>query len=645
MHFQFKYICSAFLALTLVACGGGSGGGGGGGGGGNNEGAYLTLKAAPNVTTFEGESVSFVVSGESSKSFAKLPRIAIIETTGAITQDVAIWPSSSLAYDVSLNTSTTLPAGEQTIKLTVRMCEDDPLVCSKPFPGSPWVLNQKVTVKSKTEGAKRLTVTPATFELSIDEGDSADLEISAVGTGFSSGFYRGVDAPRNIFSPDVNILNVNSATGPAFTIKLKTLASLPPGTYTTAVQVRLCADDDIVVCARPLSGSPWLVPVKLTVKPGTNLKPVATLAQLGAWSTYQGNASHNAYVAANFDPNNFSRRWTVPIAEVAVPTTSLAVDNGRIFHVHRPATDRVELQAIREDNGQIEWTVNLGNLNQVNAPAAANGRVYLTSTGHADSFFWVFDQATGLQLGTKSMSSQWAVYHAPTVFDGTVYTGSGYYGGMKGFDAITYLEQGSYPLPQDDGWTPAVDANHAYVFMNKRLFALSVKGGGPYFEVASPDIGSFSAATPTLSDKQMAYVVTGGHLLAFDLAKRERAWTAPEVVGRAVYANDVVYTLHRIGAYSDGTTVLEARSADKGALLWTSEPLLGTRKEGYFEHLLITGNLAFVSSGWSTIALDLVTRKVVWRNTLGGEMSVSNRGILYIHNRSITGSLGAVNLQ
>ena len=644
MRSQFTYICSAFLAFSLVACGGG-GSGGGEGGGGSNDGAYLTLTPASNVTTFEGESVSFTVKGQSSKSFAKAPRVAIIETAGAITQDIAIWPSSALAYDVLLNTSTALPAGEQTIKLSVRMCEDDPLVCSKPLPGSPWTLNQKVTVKSKAEGAKRLTLTPAAFELATYEGESVDLEINAVGAGFPTGAYRGVVAPLNIFAPDVTIQDRFSDAGPSFKGTLKTLASLPPGTYTTAVQVRLCADPDVVVCAQPLSGSPWLVPLKLTVKPGTNLKPLPTLAQLGAWSTYEGNASHNAYVAASFDPNNFSRRWTVPIAEVAVPTTSLAVDNGRIFHVHRPVDDRFELQAIREDNGQVEWTVNLGKLHQVNAPAAANGRVYVTSTGHADSFLWVFDQATGVQLGKKIMSSQWGVYLAPTVFDGIVYTENGYYGGMTGYDAITYTEQASYSLPDNGYWTPAVDANYAYVFIGGRLRALSVKGGGPSFEVASPDFGTFSSATPTLSDKQMAYVVTGGQLLAFDLAKKERAWTSPDIVGRAVYANDVVYALHRTGPYSDGPTVLEARSADKGVLLWSSETLLGTRKEGYFEKLLLSGNLAFVSSGWSTIAVDLASHKVVWRHTRGGEMSVSNRGVLYIHNRSITGSLTAVNLQ
>jgi len=44
----------------------------------------------------------------------------------------------------------------------------------------------------------------------------------------------------------------------------------------------------------------------------------------------------------------------------------------------------------------------MSRLYNVNPPAAANGKVFVTSTGHEDSFLWVFDQATGQLMPTPT---------------------------------------------------------------------------------------------------------------------------------------------------------------------------------------------------------------------------------------------------
>ena len=61
------------------------------------------------------------------------------------------------------------------------------------------------------------------------------------------------------------------------------------------------------------------------------------------------------------------------------------------------------------------------------------------------------------------------------------------------------------------------------------------------------------------------------------------------------------------------------------------------------ETIIVTRNLAFVSSAEITQAVDLVTKKVVWSYPQGGKLAISARGVLYIF--SDAGALVAVNLR
>jgi DNA-binding beta-propeller fold protein YncE len=632
------------LPAALTACGGG--GGNGSNGGDSSDGSYLRLLPSSNVSTYEGESTRFTITGTSSRNFNVQPQIAIIETTGAITTELGIAQNAVTSYEMTMTTSPNLPVGEQSIKLTVRVCEDNPQVCHKPFPGSPWQVTQKVLVKPRAEGAKRLGLNPEKIDLNAYPGESVAFGIRATGTGFNARGFESVVDPLNFVEQVGSTIDGREHLQPDFTVRMQTRADLPPGEYTTNVQVHLCAEPDTVNCKTPFAGSPWLVPVKFTVKSNTNLSSLPTLAQVGAWSTFDGNAGHNAYVAASFNPANFARRWSVPTRELSVASSSVAVDNGRVFHVHSPVFGYYELRAIREDSGQVEWRVDLGKLSQANAPAAGNGRVYLTSTGDADSFYWVFEQATGKLLSKLPMSSQRSTYLAPTIYGTDVYTASGSSGGMSKFDGIGHALAWERPMQQVEYWTPAVDANFAYVFMNGSLLARPTgSDSSGQFNVASPD-GGYGAAVPTLSGKQMAYVVVNNTLQAFDLAKRERMWSAPHILGRAVVAKDVVYALRGITSSTNvQETVLEARSADKGELLWMSEPLESGHWNMQFDQLLVTDNIAFVSSRETTLAVDLAKRRAVWQDRQGGALAMSNRGVLYILNKTEKGALGAVNLQ
>ena len=73
--------------------------------------------------------------------------------------------------------------------------------------------------------------------------------------------------------------------------------------------------------------------------------------------------------------------------------------------------------------------------------------------------------------------------------------------------------------------------------------------------------------------------------------------------------------------------------------MWTSSELANHR----FEQVIITRNLAFVSSPTQTLAVDLNSHKVVWTYPAGGSLAISSRGVLYMLRAD--GALAAVNLR
>jgi outer membrane protein assembly factor BamB len=74
-------------------------------------------------------------------------------------------------------------------------------------------------------------------------------------------------------------------------------------------------------------------------------------------------------------------------------------------------------------------------------------------------------------------------------------------------------------------------------------------------------------------------------------------------------------------------------------LLWASQNL----GPDNYSSVIVTHNLAFVSSRSKTLAIDLSTQQVVWSYPLGGNLAISARGVLTI--LSDAGALAAVNLR
>jgi hypothetical protein len=149
------------------------------------------------------------------------------------------------------------------------------------------------------------------------------------------------------------------------------------------------------------------------------------------------------------------------------------------------------LVAISEDTGEALWRKDLGDGYRVNPPAATNGKVYVTATDCCDTYLWTFDQGTGTLLHTTSMRVLLHVSSAPTLFNDAVYVNSGLvkdaqhpytsvWRSMTKVGTVTSETVWQARVPSVDGWdgwTPAVDATHAYAYVGKHLYAVATDDG------------------------------------------------------------------------------------------------------------------------------------------------------------------------
>ncbi len=632
MRLVFRASASLFVALALAACGGG--------GGGTNtppgpvtsaDGSWLSFSpAATEVSTFEGESASFSITATSTRTFDKPFNIGVVDSSGTTTTSIQVAAVDGMTYVANFKTSPSLPAGVRQASLEVRLCEDNAATCSKPLPGSPWHVPVKVTVKPVAEAAQRLALsTPALqSEKYPDEVVRIDFSGQFKGDLLGKTFHVGVFDKANLSTTSVQ----TSAEGFQATLEIST--ALQEGKNSSNLEVRLCYDAPSI-CRQPVSGSPWMLPLEVTVKNPINLKPLTAVPALGAWSTYQGNAAHSGFVDASFDVVNFTRRLSVPAAtKDIVHDNAAAFDGGKVFMVPSFGSgEKAELIAISEADASVIWRASLGSIFHANPPAVGNGQVYLTTTG-PNAYLWIFDQQSGALLSkTPIFSAANMLFQAPTVLGAGVYASSDNSQSTSRFSSVTLdkvWEAGD--KPQYAGATPTVDAANVYNYIDGRLSALNTIDGTLNWEIIDPDFGYGQSAVTVLSGKY-AIVQFGGRLRVFDTSTHTRIWSvANQFFGQPAVGNGSIYVLRDAQA-------LEARAIADGKLQWTSEALKGSVST----HVIVTRNLAFVGGDDKTFAIDLATQKVVWTYAVGGSLSISSNGVLYIFTKS--GKLIAINLQ
>lgn len=494
-------------------------------------------------------------------------------------------------------------------------------------------------------------LTPATLQATAVAGYSTTVNLSAK---------QSVTLPDTAYLkvvPDADVIDPNiiiyGEAGGTFNVQVKT-AALKAGHYAGNITINVCADAG---CNSHLAGSPFKLPYDIDVVSADgalfayNQSPLSALPGAPDWETFQANAQHTGYVPVSLNPAQFSARWKwiapANAGELMQPST-LATGGGR-FYVsigsgNASGTQGVAITAYNESDGSKAWSYSpfIG-YSAANPPAFSGGRVFVAAGWQYSTAMFAFDAASGAQLFSTAMTSQWESYLAPTIFNGNVFSEGGYYGGLYSFAAATGIQNFYASLPQYEGWTPAVDAQNLYVYLEGKLHMVDPDSGAVRATIADPGFqwnGYTVAGAPVIG---AGGIVFAGNLsnpadnaiVAFDTLAQSVRWTS-----KGAYSGNPAYVDGLLFAANSASGMLEARKESDGTVSWSW--MAPSDDRHFVSDVLATKNLVFLSTDSTTYAVDRTSHAAVWSYKAGGKLALSANGILYIKGAS---TIVAINLK
>ena len=126
---------------------------------------------------------------------------------------------------------------------------------------------------------------------------------------------------------------------------------------------------------------------------------------------------------------------------IAVGDSTVVVTN------QAPFSSTPSVHGLDQSSGAILWSHAFGPNNDTTSPPAYahnNKLFYVQSDGNSSggNFLNAFDPASGTTIFSAPYSDQWENILNPTPYNGVIYTGGGYYGGMYSFNGITGIRTG-----------------------------------------------------------------------------------------------------------------------------------------------------------------------------------------------------------
>ena len=192
-----------------------------------------------------------------------------------------------------------------------------------------------------------------------------------------------------------------------FRVEVRVAAGLAAGTHAGYVQLKTCLDE---ACFSEIQRGMSYVPFEVLIEDPADIA-------LGEWETFQRDAAHSGYVPATFQPRSFAYKW-----EWRRPTTgtlgfinAVTTAPGLVFVSDDEYFGSPALRALRENDGGVVWQHTFQNYPALNPPAAANGKVYVATTGHQQTFLWAFHANTGIAVFQNTFAGQWPHVLAPTI--------------------------------------------------------------------------------------------------------------------------------------------------------------------------------------------------------------------------------------
>jgi len=516
---------------------------------------------------------------------------------------------------------------------------------------------------SNSSGSTSFALTLTVFTFTVESGSIT--RIAATGTSLYApvvvrpvhlevgALYARAQDATGIILPLVEV----SANGDgSFTLMLATNPTVTPNLFAGNATLNLCQDAS---CATTLTSV--TVPVSIIVLgstsdwPGNNLTALNAWAGVADWGTFQGNAAHTGHVDASVDPDRFTTRWKIPGSALSNGwsqlKSNLATANGLFYVVSSGSIDSGVLHARSESDGSEVWRYSFAGMSypSANPAAVANGVVYLAAGHQDETYMYALNASTGEIVYRARMTSQWEDYLAPTVGpNGMLYANAGTYGGLYAFDP-TGNQLFFASLEQQSNWTPAVDATGVYAYTGVLRVHDSLTGAVLH-EIADPTFANYVyeiGGAPVLGAPGSVFAANytnsllnggaiGNTLINFRTDTNSIGWQQAGVYPTTpAYKDGVVY------AVNQNPFRLEARAETDGTMLWWWTPP-NPADSLFVSEVLLTDNLAFVTTTRTTYAIDLATHRPVFSFPASGKLALSANGVLYIHNAT---DLIAINLK
>ncbi len=330
------------------------------------------------------------------------------------------------------------------------------------------------------------------------------------------------------------------------------------------------------------------------------------------WPTYQGNPQHTGYVPITLDSEDFSLRWEKTIEGGRLKPVSAST--GRVFVATSSA-----LSCLDARDGESLWSQATSSCHH--QPTYAYGNVYIQTDRHSPGYLRAYEADTGEQVFASTFSQQWDTWWAPVVYDGGVYIGGGYYGGIDGYNAFTGEKQWYLGMPQYDEWTPAVQGNLVFAYVGGSLFAIDRHYGTTVYKINDPNFdwrGWSMRLAPVIGNLNNVLAIYNGRLKCFDLINKEIGWEIEgNFSGQPSVAEGCVYTVNN-GA-------LESRDETAGNLIWDWTPPEGSLKSP----MIVTQTHVIACTNANTYTIEILSRESDWSYPASGYLSLGN-DTLYI---------------
>ena len=366
-------------------------------------------------------------------------------------------------------------------------------------------------------------------------------------------------------------------------------------------------------------------------------RPTADWTGALPWVTYQGNARHTGFVPVTADPSVFRELWSAtPFGATAL--NPVAAADGKVLVSTRTYFGSQRLTVLNAATGTALWSHDFGGIHGVHPPAYGNGAVFVTTSGHQDSYLWSFDAGTGAIRFRSAYGNQWSAYFAPVVLGTNVYMPGGYYGGVYSFSGSDGAQRWFTTTNQYDEWTPAVGEGRVYTYTGSyspKVTALDAASGAQLFEIADPAFswsGWSMNLAPVLGAADNLLATNGGRLISFDLAGQRIGWQQTgSFTGTVAVASGQLYVVN--------SGQVDVRRESDGSLVGPWVPPTGSVQGP----VLVTNNIFFASTASATYAVDIASRRTIWTYPVGGHLAINEAGSLLIATG--TGKVVAIGLK